>query len=137
MVRIPAEDYFAGREKAKFLKHDDNADRALAQLSIWQRALLNIAPVKVGVVDWGFWEDGKERTLPMYLLRHRDGKRMHTAVSYKNGFPGYNERLTCHCGYRHVTSSVTLGHLKAILAISMMAFRVRHRQRRTPQSHID
>lgn len=134
-MRLLADDFFKGRDNAKFHKRDENAEKAYGDLSTAKRALLRFMPVCVGVVDWGEWPDddprkGTPRVMPMYLIRHIDthGKE-HLGLSYKQGFAGHSERLSCPCGYRHYTSSVVIGQIKSVGQMIALAFRLRKSRR--------
>lgn len=138
-MRLSIDAYYESRANVKALRRDEHSENIYAEMSSVKRALLALFPVRVGDVDWGAWPDddprkGTPRTLPMYLLAHRhsDG-RMHRALSYRQGFSGHNERLTCPCGYTHYTSSVLLGHVQAFG--QLVAYGIRFRlfgRRRVP-----
>ena len=123
-VVLPDDEFFAGRGHAEFHHRDDKAEAVYAGLSRIERFQLLFGPVKVGVVDWGKWDppdDPEEaiqtgpRTRPLYLFSH--GK--HKSLAYANGFPGDNERLECHCGYKHYFPSSRGPSIRNFIALAI------------------
>ena len=103
---ITDEDFRKDREYAKFHKCDPAAGHIRKNLTWRDRVKLRFGAVKVGYVDFGEWPEGDKRhglprRLPLYLFCHDD----HVSVDYAHGFPGENERMTCHCGRNHYFAS--------------------------------
>ena len=127
---ISADDYFQGRSRAEWAKRDAAADAVYAKMSIVKRAQALLAPVRVGEVDFGPWNpqhnpveaaSGLPRRMPLYLFCHDS----HRSLAYPNGYPGHNERLVCHCGYRHLMFSTLVGGARAFGSVLALALRKR------------
>jgi len=123
---LDADTFFSNREKAKFYKRDEMAEDFRGALSAKDRTKLRFFPVQIGEVDWGEWDEGDQRKgtprrLPLYLFQHDD----HVSADYPNGYPGHNERLTCHCGYRHYFASSRYREVRMFGALLMFAIRMR------------
>jgi hypothetical protein len=75
-------------------------------LSAIDRFRLRFGPVRVGVVDFTKQKAGY---LPLYLFEHNG----HLSIDYVHGFPGHNERVTCHCGHNHYFLTSRLHEVRA------------------------
>jgi len=99
---VDSDTYWKHRNYAKFHKKDPAAEETFAALSKSDQRMACKAPLQVGEVDFGKWDDGDERVgtlrrLPIYIHKHDD----HIFECYPAGFPGSNERVTCHCGFAY------------------------------------
>ncbi|MDP3645765.1 MAG: hypothetical protein Q8R25_01625 [bacterium] len=121
---VGSAEFTKNRDFAKFHKRDPIAEEALKLLSATDHIKLRFGPVQVGEVDFGEWDKGDPRygtprRMPLYLFQH-DG---HISVNYPAGFPGHNERLTCHCGHNHYFASSRYRELRALGQLFMYRLR--------------
>jgi hypothetical protein len=126
MSLLTSELFDRQREIAKAKGFYSEAEAQERKLSFGNLFRLAFGPIVVGEIEFQ-QPDRSVKTLPLYLMQCPEG---HATFDYAHGFPGANERLHCHCGYRHYFNSLSFRRqLQAFWVDRRMAREMRRTQR--------